>query len=145
MHPALIGADFGKNLRVRHRQNFGLNPKALGQVSNDSCRRPALVFQMCPNHVRCDVPVAQFKPCFLAKFRQRVQSLKGVASNSPSLDGIDDTGEGIEHDVDVRADRQAMQFDIVGRIADDGDIFRIKTPDKSLNKLRRACPAGQKG
>ena len=77
-----------------------------------------------PEDVRREVPVAEVEPGLLSHPPQLGENVEGVALNPPSLCDVSDPGEGVDGDVDVRANVQPLVPEVVPNVRDDREVAR---------------------
>ena len=63
----------------------------------------------------------------------------------PALLGVDPAAEGVHDGIQVRADAQAMQRDVVAGVADDGDLGVGCGGDQATQEAGRAHASSQSG
>ena len=81
------------------------------------------IHQLGPDEVGGDVPVAEGEPERLDPVRpQLVQHAPGLAGPAPAALGVGAAAEGVHHGVEVGADPQPVQGDVVGGVDDDRDV-----------------------
>ena len=66
------------------------------------------------------VLVAQVEPVGAPVDRQFLQSMEGIPANSPPFGRIDNSRQRVRHDVQVRADFQPVQHNVVTGVDNDG-------------------------
>ena len=74
---------------------------------------------------------------------QLLQRRERVAPNTPTFHVIAEAREGVHDRVKIRRDVKAVQDEIVGRVADDGQLFRIELVAEALNEFGAAGAPGQ--
>ncbi len=119
---------------VGHRQQPEpgvVGEPATGQRGRHLRERVAGVHQLGPDEMGSDVAVAEGEPERLDLVRpQLVQHLPGLAGPAPAAFDVVAAAEGVQHGVEVRADPQPVEGDVVGGVHDDGDLgVRVCRPD----------------
>ena len=71
--------------------------------------------------MRPQITVAEIEPRRFAIALQHSQALKGIAPDAPTALFIDQATQRVGHNIDIRRNMQAVEFDVVARIADDGE------------------------
>ncbi len=66
-----------------------------------------------------------------AKPRDRVEGVASVAGNTPARRRVGEAGERVEHGVEVRADSQTVEIEIVGGVDDDGQVSGRAMPERA--------------
>ncbi len=69
--------------------------------------------------MRCQIAVAEIEPVRTAERGEPFQSVKGFATESPALRGVDDASKRIGDDVEVGRDFQAVESNVVAGVDDD--------------------------
>jgi hypothetical protein len=68
-----------------------------------------------------------------------------VVDDAPPALGVDQPRERVEQGVDVGADVEAMELEIVGDVGDDGQLDRLAQHGEAVRQLRAAGAARQQG
>ena len=70
--------------------------------------------------MRPQVAVAEIEPRRFPIALQHRQACKGIATDAPAALFVDQPTQGIGHNIDIGRNMQAVEFDVIARIADDG-------------------------
>ncbi len=131
---------------VRHRQQDHPRSPAFAQPPGRLGQRGARVQHRGPGDVRGDVPVAQGEPvrpgAIGGQLGQHGERLVGPAPASLLADA---PAQGVHHGVEVRADVQAEQDDVVAGVADHGDLGVGRGGLEAAQEAGGADAAGQNG
>src|ERR1035437_10597755 len=93
--------------------------------------------------MRRDVSIAQAEPRFLAEPRQLRRDLVRLAGDAPTLAGVRDARQRIQHGVMVRAHDQAVALQVVAGIDDDGQLAGRDYVLESVGEFRSPDSSGQ--
>jgi hypothetical protein len=108
---------------VGHRQQADARLPAFAQESRDLGQGLARAQQLGAQDVRGEIPVAKGEPGWpRAIGGQLIADGEGLVGSPPALFGVDAAAQGVHHGVQVWADAQAEQRDVVARVADHGDL-----------------------
>ena len=121
----VVDHDVGLDPVVAHRQqpHAGRQAPAGAQRLGDLAQRVARVEHLGPDDVGGEVAVAEAEPGRPhAVRRQLVLDHEGLVGAAPALLLVDAAAEGVHHGVEVGADPQPEQRDVVAGVADDGDV-----------------------
>src|ERR1700746_1393103 len=66
------------------------------------------------------------------------------SANSPSFCRVDDSRERVRHDVKIGRDFQAVEFDIIAGVDDDGQAGRGRNLEKAIKQFRSANTAADR-
>ena len=142
----LVQHHVGLHPVIGHRQQRHPRLPPLAQPPGHRAERLARGQQRGPGDVRGEVPVAQAEPVRTnAVGRQFGQHRVGLTGPAPALLLVDAAAQRVHHGVQVRADVQAEQADVVSGVADDGDPGRGDRGLQAAQETRGADPAGQHG
>src|SRR4029077_14735174 len=113
--------------------------KSLGNIGQlETCAQ-----QVRPRDVCSDILVAELEPHLSTEPFQLLQNRECVLLDSPTLHGITQTRERIHDRIEVGGDIKAMEHDIVGGVAHDGQLGGIDFVAKAFNQLSTARSAGE--
>src|SRR5438105_787358 len=90
------------------------------------------------------IHIAQSEPCFAAQSLERVHGHKAIAPRPPTTLFVDQSGQRVEHGVDVRGDAQAMQGHVVAGVHDDGELGIGRGRPEPASEARAANSAGER-
>src|SRR5207245_3970840 len=106
--------------------------KSLGNIGQlETCAQ-----QVRPRDVCSDILVAELEPHLSTEPFQLLQNRECVLLDSPTLHGITQTSERIHDRIEVGRNIKAMEDEVVGGVANDGQLSGIDFVTKDLNKLR---------
>ena len=71
--------------------------------------------------------------------------MAGVAGDAPAGGRVGDPGQGVEDRVEVRADPQPVEIEVVGGVDDDGQVAGRQRRLQPLGQLGAADAARQRG
>src|SRR6266851_7583192 len=95
--------------------------------------------------MRCQIAVAEIEPVRTAERGEPFQSVKGFATESPALRGVDDAGKRIGDDVEVGRDFQAVESNVVAGVDDDRQCAGIHHLVQAEEEFGGAYAASQGG
>src|SRR5260370_22034829 len=95
--------------------------------------------------MRCQIAVAEIEPVRTAERGEAFQSVKGFATESPALRGVDDASKRISDDVEVGRDFQAVQSNVVAGVDDDCQCAGIHQLVQAEEEFGGAYAASQGG
>jgi len=108
---------------VGHRQQPHARPPPPAEHLGDGGQRPALRQQLAAQDVGGEVPVAEREPVRAGAVGGEFGAdAERLAVPPPALVLVDAAAQGVHDRVQVRADPQAEQGDVVARVPDDGDL-----------------------
>ena len=93
---------------------------------------------------RSQVPVAELEPGVATEAGDGVEGVEGVAGDAPTSGGVGQLGQRVEDGVEVRADPQAVEVEVVGGVDDDRQAARINEGVESPQEARRPHTASQR-
>src|SRR6266566_4658864 len=70
--------------------------------------------------------------------------MKCFSAHSPPFGWVDDSREGVRHDVKIRRDFQPVEFDIIAGVDDDGQHGRVGNPVKAEKQSRSANTSAER-
>ncbi|GAA3303034.1 hypothetical protein GCM10020295_50560 [Streptomyces cinereospinus] len=124
--PALavdLDGHMGLDPVVRHRDEAYAGLPAVAEGFRDRAERVSGADHLRPDDVRGEVPVAQAEPLRPhAVRRELLLQVEGLVGPPPALLLVDAAAERVHHRVEVRADLQPEEVDVVTGVADDGDV-----------------------
>jgi len=89
------------------------------------------------------VAVAEAEPGLAAQQAQGLQAVEGVAPVAPAAGLVDQAGQGVGDDVQVRADVEAEELVVIAGIDDDRHLLRLHDPQEALQEAGAADAAGK--
>src|SRR4051812_2849065 len=90
-----------------------------------------------------EITVAYAEPRLLAKPFHRLQTMKGIATHSPTALAAQQVRQHIHNRIDVRGNIKTPPHVVVTRVHNDREFFRRQNSPQAVNKLRASRPAGQ--
>src|SRR5579864_8884655 len=96
-------------------------------------------------NVRGQVAIAEIEPVGSPEHDQSLQRMKGFAAVPPALRGIDEAGQRVRDNVQVRRDLQPVERDVVPGVDDDGQFARVHDFVETEEELRGTHAAGESG
>ena len=134
--PAGVGIDQRAHPVVGHRQQLGMNFEAGHQVGADAGERLAVRQQARAHHMRRQIGVADAEPRLLAVGRHHRQSVPGLVGQAPTGGRVGPAGQRVHERIEVRADVQAPELEVVSRVADHGKGIGRQGAVQALGQLR---------
>ncbi len=95
--------------------------------------------------VRREIGVTDGEPRRLTEAREHLVRAERVAANAPAALGVDEPGERVEQRVDVGADVEAMDLEVVGDVGDDRELDLRADEGEAVRELRPAGAAREEG
>ena len=142
--PSALDHHVGLAALVGHRQQPDAGLPALAQRRGDVGQRVAGVQHLGADQVGGDVEVAEAEPArFGAVGGQLLRDPPALTGPSPAAFGVVRAGQGVHHAVQVGADPQAVQGDVVAGVDDRGDVGIRVRPAHTLQEPGTADAAGQ--
>ncbi len=139
-----VGQDLGPKPVVGRRQNVAAHAEGGCHVGGDlgeSCA-PAELRRAADEGP--EVRVADPEPRFLAVALEHPQGAVRVAGHAPAAHRVDEAGQGVEDAVEVGADVEAEQLEVVASVDDDAQTFGgLEDLLEPVGQLRPARAAGE--
>ena len=114
----LVGDHARAHRRIGDGQEAGLHPQGVGQPRGDLGEPEALAQPGGAQHVGGQVAVAQPEPGLLSVAGQHLQGGEGVARHAPAGLRVGDARQGVHQGVQVGADGEPPQLEVVAHVAD---------------------------
>src|SRR3954465_9154674 len=89
------------------------------------------------------ITVAYAEPRLFAKPFHRLQTMKGIATHSPTALAAQQVRQYIHDGIDVGGNIKTPPNVVVTRVHDDREFFRRQNSPQAVDKLRASRPAGQ--
>ena len=133
---------------VGHGEQPDTRLPALAERLGDLRQREPGVEHLRAHEVRRDVPVAETEPGrFDAVRRELVLGVPRLLAPTPAAVGVDAVAEGVHHGVEIGADLEPVDPDVVPGVGHHGDLGVTlgagHQPQQSLQEPGAADPAGQ--
>ena len=110
---------------VGHWENAGLHAQGNSNRIRGLGQRLSLGKHGGAMDVSGEVAVAQVEPIGAPIAGEAFQSMKRFPTNPPAFCGIDDSRQGVSHDVEVRRNLQAVENDVVAGVDNDRQQARV--------------------
>src|SRR5215813_7799993 len=113
--------DQARDRLIRHRQDTDSKAKCLTERHGDIRQALPHAPTLRAQDMRPQITVAEMEPRRFAIALQHSQALKSIATNAPTALFVDQATQRVGHNIDIRRNMQAIEFDVIARIADDGE------------------------
>ena len=134
--------DHGPDGIVAHGHQRQAQVPGGDDLAGDLGQGGALPQPLGPVEVGTQVPIAQVEPGHPAVAPEGLHGLPGLADQAPAGLGVDRPGQGVGDRVDVGADVQAVQLDIVAGVDHRGDRRRVDDLHEAAQHPGGAHPSG---
>ena len=140
----ILDDDIGLCPVIGHGDESNTGLPALAQGGRDVTECESGLHGLRSNEVRRDVLVTESEPCGLdSVFGQFLLDREGLAFSAPSALNADAPAEGVHDGVEVGADAQAVNPNVVAGIPDDGDVVVGPCCEDPFEKACSTDAAGQ--
>ena len=145
MQRAFVGFNDRRHGLVAHRKDARLH--AEGHADGFGCVRERSAFGQHRGavDVRGEVAIAKIEPVDPAEDGEPLERVKRLPAKAPAFRGVDDAGQRIGDDVEVRRNFQTMKRDVVASIDDGCEARGINDIVESEQQLGGANATGQSG
>ena len=133
---AVRRVDAGLEAVVGDGQQSQRQPVAPGHVGGHGRERHPLTQQCRAVQVQREVPVAEGEPRLVAETDQFVTDGEALVSPAPLLLRMDEPGQPVGDGVEVGADAQTVQLEVVTDVHDDGDVLRSDDRGEAAEEAR---------
>ena len=140
---AVVGEDDGAAALVRGRQDAAADAESRRHGGGRIGQRATLGEQPRSRHVGGEVGVAEGEPDRLAVAGEHGVRTVGVGRHAPAALRVDEPAERVEQRVDVRADVEAVQIEVIGDIRDDRELDARVEHGEPVGQLGAAGSAGK--
>jgi len=89
------------------------------------------------------IAVAELEPVGCPDLAELVERTPTLSGQPPAAFAVADPCEGVHEGVVIRADREAVQFEVVARIGDDGKFAARERAIETVGELRTADASGE--
>ena len=141
VEPAVGRADLGAHLVVGHRQDRGRDAERCRQGACHVGRPLAAPEPLGAHEVGGKVAVAEAEPGVLASRGERLDHGPALAREPPAALLVIEAGQRVGDGVVVRPDLEAVPFEVVARVDDDGQVG----PHDGLQPVRQLRAADASG
>ena len=71
--------------------------------------------------MRPQIAITEMEPRGFAIALQHSQAIKGITTDAPAALFVDQATQRVGHNIDIRRNMQAIEFDVIARITNDGE------------------------
>ena len=130
---------------IGHRNQMDADTEAGSQLAGHHAEAGSLGQALSAVAVGGQVFVAQIEPRHSTERAERFHDPPGLPGQTPSCLGVDGTGEGVHHRVQVRGDVQAVEVGVVADVDDGGDVIGGHHIDHPAQETCRSYATSQGG
>src|SRR3712207_1510081 len=138
---AVWGVEDGRHRLVAHRQYDALDAERRREVGGDGRQHLSGAQPRGAQNVGREVPVTQLEPGVLAVAGEHLQGVERLVPYPPAGIGVCDPGQGVHDRVQVGADAQSPEVEVVGGVHDHRELPRSERFIETGGELRAADPA----
>ena len=120
--PAIVGPQLGAHDVVGHRQQLGVDAQGERELGLDLGQPDASAHPLRAQEVGRDVPVAEAEPRLLPIALEHRSGRPGLVAHPPAGGVVGQAGQRVHDGVEVRADEQAVELEVVAGVDDDGEL-----------------------
>src|SRR5262249_28077814 len=120
-------------------------PQSGGEPPRDGRERSALAQELRPDQVKPDVAVAEPEPRLPAEVGNRAERVPALVGPAPAPLLVGETGERVEHAVEIGRDVKAEHLDVVPYVAYDADVVRFDYREDAAEEPRTPDAAREDG
>src|SRR3989304_2849786 len=98
---------------IRHRQHAGADPESEAYLAGDLTQRNGFSQSLSPENVERNIAVPKTKPSRPAQGRRRLEETPRFAASAPPRPPLGDSGEGVDHRVEIGAHSQTEGIEVI--------------------------------
>ena len=108
---------------IGHGDDARFDTQSVGKLCGNLGQELAISQSLCTENVRGEILITKQEPRVLTESGDGIQRGAGITSNAPTLLYIGQSAQCVEHSIDIRANLQAPDLQIIGCIDDCGQTI----------------------